>query len=128
APRRQQTLRATIDWSYQLLDPDEQRLFARLSVFAGGCTLAAAELVCEAGLDTVQALVDRSLLSTDRGRYQMLEIIREYARERLEQSGEADEVRRLHHQFFARLIDADLSPTLPPTWPMFRPSAAFDQE
>ena len=64
APRRQQTLRATIDWSYELLDDEQRRLFARLAVFAGGCTLAAAEAVCGAELDTLQALVDRSLVRT----------------------------------------------------------------
>ena len=62
APRRQQTLRATIDWSYELLDDEQRRLFARLAVFAGGCALAAAETVCHGDLDTLQALVDRSLL------------------------------------------------------------------
>ena len=62
ADPRQQTLRATIDWSYDLLSEEEQRLFARLSVFAGGCTLDAAEDVCDADLDTLQSLVEKSLL------------------------------------------------------------------
>jgi predicted ATPase len=65
APRRQQTLKATIDWSYDLLNQEEQRLFVRMAVFAGGCTLPAAEAVCGAKLDTLQALVDRSLVRTD---------------------------------------------------------------
>ncbi len=61
ADPRQQTLRATIEWSYELLSPEEQQLFARLSVFAGGCTLEAAEEVCDADLDTLQSLVEKSL-------------------------------------------------------------------
>jgi predicted ATPase len=62
APARQQTLRATIDWSYGLLGEQEQALLARLSVFAGGCTLEAAEEVCDAELDTLASLVEQSLL------------------------------------------------------------------
>jgi predicted ATPase len=75
---RQQTLRATIEWSYELLDGDEQAHFARLAVFAGGCTLEAAEEVCDAHLDTLQSLVDKSLVRVrERDRFWMLEI-REY--------------------------------------------------
>ncbi len=62
AEPRQQTLRATIEWSYELLSAEEQQLFARLSVFAGGCTLEAAEEVADADLDTLQSLVEKSLL------------------------------------------------------------------
>ena len=88
---RQQTLRATIEWSHDLLAEDEQRLFARLAVFRGGCTLESAEEVCDAGLDTLQSLVDKSLVRMREGdRFWMLETIREYAAERLEESGEAD--------------------------------------
>ena len=64
-PRRQRTLRATIDWSYELLNDDEQRLFARLAVFSGGCALPAVEAECGAELDELQALVDRSLVCSD---------------------------------------------------------------
>src|SRR5213593_4463932 len=64
---RQQTLRATIEWSHELLDEDEQRLFARLAVFVGGCTLETAEAVCDADLDTVQSLVDKSLVRVREG-------------------------------------------------------------
>ncbi len=79
ADPRQQTLRATIEWSYELLSPEEQELFARLSVFAGGCSLVAAEEVCDADLDTLQSLGEKSLLRFTNGRYWMLETIREYA-------------------------------------------------
>ena len=88
ADPRQQTLRATIEWSYELLTPTEQQLFSRLSVFAGGCTLEAAEEVADAELDTLQSLVDQSLLRFTDGRYWMLETIREYASERLASAGE----------------------------------------
>jgi predicted ATPase/DNA-binding SARP family transcriptional activator len=107
APRRQQTLRATIDWSYELLEAGQQRLLARLAVFAGGCALAAAEAVCGAELDTLQALVDRSLLRTDGQRYWLLPTLREYGLERLEQTGEAEELRRLHARWFVELIHSE---------------------
>ena len=83
ADPRQQTLRTTIEWSYELLTLEEQQLFARLSVFAGGCTLEAAEEVADADLDTMQSLVEKSLLRFTAERYWMLETIREYAGERL---------------------------------------------
>lgn len=103
APRRQQTLQATIDWSYELLNEEEQRLLARLSVFAGGCTLQAAEAVCDGELDTLGVLVDRSLVRADAGRYWMLQTLREYALEKLARSGEEDHVRRAHAQWFIEL-------------------------
>src|SRR5262249_10297870 len=62
APERQQTLRATIAWSYDLLDDNEQQLFARLAAFAGGCTLEAAEAVCDADVDTLASLLDKNLV------------------------------------------------------------------
>ena len=83
ADPRQQTLRATIEWSYDLLSAEEQEFLARLSVFAGGCTLEAAEEVCDADLDTLQSLVEKSLLRFSEERFWMLETIREYAGERL---------------------------------------------
>jgi tetratricopeptide (TPR) repeat protein len=97
---RQQTLRATIEWSHDLLDQDEQRLFARLAVFRGGCTLDAAEQVADAEIDRLQALVDKSLLRHTGDRFWFLETIREHARERLTSSGEEAEMRR-RHAFFA---------------------------
>jgi tetratricopeptide (TPR) repeat protein len=92
ADPRQQTLRATIEWSYDLLSEEEQRLFRALSVFAGGCTLEAAEEVGDADLDTLQSLVEKSLLRFSNGRYWMLETIREYAAGELDPSGESDAV------------------------------------
>jgi len=104
-PERQRTLRATIEWSYELLTPEEQRLFAHLAVFRGGCTLEAAEEVAEADLDTLQSLVDKSLLRHSDERYWMLETIREYAAERLEHSGEAEELERRHAEHFLALAE-----------------------
>ncbi|MCU0970126.1 MAG: hypothetical protein MUF03_15190, partial [Rubrivivax sp.] len=109
---RQQTLRALVDWSYELLNDDEQRVFNRLAVFAGGFDLPAAERVCGAEplqdddvLDLLSSLVDKSLVMADEGadgtRYRMLETLRDYAREKLEQFGEAPgtAVRHCDHYF-----------------------------
>src|SRR6266508_6530523 len=95
-PARQQALRDTLDWSFGLLDPDEQRIFARLAVFAGGFTLDSAEAVCAAGLDDVAALVDNSLVRAEGERFAMLETIREYAREKLQAGDDEHETRRSH--------------------------------
>jgi predicted ATPase/DNA-binding SARP family transcriptional activator len=104
-PDRQRTLRATLEWSHSLLSDEERTLFARLAVFAGGWTLEAAEAVCgEGGLDvlhTLASLVDESLVRRVSGaspepRFTMLETIREFAVERLEQSREAETLRRRH--------------------------------
>ena len=104
APERQRTLRATIEWSHDLLDEESKRLFARLSVFVGSFPLGAVEEVCDADLDAVAALVDLSLLKPiAEDRFLMLETIREYAAEQLEASGEADELRRRHADAFRAL-------------------------
>jgi predicted ATPase len=103
ADPRQRTLRATIEWSYDLLSDEEKQLFARLSVFAGGCRLEAAEEVADASLETLQSLVEKSLLRFTNERYWMLETIREYASEHLEGSGEAEEERSLHATRYARV-------------------------
>jgi predicted ATPase/DNA-binding SARP family transcriptional activator len=108
APKHQQTLRMTLDWSYDLLEPDAQHLFAQLGVFAGGCTIPAAESVAGddgSVLEGLAALVDESLLlqretSAGEPRFSMLEIVREYALERLSESGEAVDARRRHLEHF----------------------------
>jgi predicted ATPase len=105
AEARQQTLRATIEWSYDLLAEDEQRLLLALSIFAGGCTLAAAEEVAGADLDTLQSLVEKSLLRFTNERYWMLETIREYARERLREGNENGQVVHRHAQYFLARLD-----------------------
>jgi non-specific serine/threonine protein kinase len=100
ADPRHQTLWATIAWSHDLLSASEQCLFARLSVFRGGCTLDAAEQVAGAGLGLLESLVDKNLLRHAEGRFSMLDTIREHAAERLESSAEADELRSRHVDFF----------------------------
>jgi predicted ATPase len=114
AEARQKTLRATIEWSYELLTEEEQQLFACLAVFAGGCTLEAAEEVADADLDTLQSLVDKSLARFTSERYWMLETIRKYADERFEESGEAEALRQRHAQYmlqYAERLEADLHHT-----------------
>jgi predicted ATPase/class 3 adenylate cyclase len=101
AEERHMTLRATIAWSYDLLDAEEQQLFARLGVFRGGCTLETAEIVCDAELETLASLLDKSLVRRRTGRlgedrYWLLETIREYALERLRDDGLEDDLRRRH--------------------------------
>ena len=108
ADPRQQTLRATIEWSHDLLDPAERQLFARLAVFVGGCTLEAAETVSDADPDRLASLLDKSLLrrrvgAAGEGRFWMLETIREYALERLQESEEADDLCQTHAAFFFHL-------------------------
>jgi predicted ATPase/class 3 adenylate cyclase len=115
APARQRTLRDTIAWSYDLLDPSDQTLFRRLSVFAGGCTLDAAEAVANPAGDLdmfggLERLVEHSLLRqvvgvTREPRFAMLETIREFGLERLSESGETDAVRRRHVAFFLALVE-----------------------
>ena len=102
ADPRQQTLRATIEWSYELLPAEEKQLFRRLAVFAGGCTLEAAEEVVGADPDTLQSLVEKSLVRFSNERYWMLETIREYAGEHLEG---ADELRAKHALFYGNLVE-----------------------
>jgi predicted ATPase/serine/threonine protein kinase len=130
-PERQRTLRRTIDWSHDLLTPSEQKLFRRLSVFTGGCTLEAAEAVCDAQedlhtdlLDAVTSLVDKSLLSqTGSGdaepRFTILQTIREYGRERLQESGEVDSTRWAHAAYCLVLAEegaAEMAPAEREAW------------
>jgi tetratricopeptide (TPR) repeat protein len=99
---RQQTLRATIDWSYSLLDPPAQEAFRRLAVFAGGCTLADAEAVAGEGtLDELEALIDAALVVQADGRLRMLQTIADFAREQLEESGAAADVAARHARRYA---------------------------
>jgi predicted ATPase/class 3 adenylate cyclase len=109
-PERQRTLRATMEWSYELLPQPEQELFARLAVFAGGFTLEAVEDVCDADLDALSTLVDESLVQCEEGldddvRFAMLETIREYALERLAASREEQALRRRHADRFLALAE-----------------------
>jgi predicted ATPase len=110
ADPRQQTLRATIEWSYDLLSDDERRLFRRLAVFSGGSTYEAADKIAGADPDTLQSLLDKSLVrkrdSKIGPRYWMLETIREYASERLEVSGETNELHRRHAAYFLDLAES----------------------
>jgi len=112
---RQQTLRALIDWSFDLLGEQERTLFRRLAVFAGGFTLEAAEAVSSVGdldntdvLDVLTRLVEKSLvvMEGESGRYRLLETVRQYAQERLSESGEEDEVRTQHLQFHVALVES----------------------
>ncbi len=96
ADPRQQTLRATVEWSYDLLTDDEAALFRRLAVFAGGCTFEASEEVADADVDLLQSLAEKSLIRQLDGRIWMLETIRAYAGERLTDSGEAAAFGRRH--------------------------------
>ena len=111
---RQQTLRALIDWSYDLLHDPEKRLLQRLSVFAGGWTLDAAEQVCAGDgveerevLDLLTSLCDKSLVVVEQNdghyRYRLLETVRQYARERLLESGDVEAVRERHRDYFLAL-------------------------
>jgi predicted ATPase/DNA-binding SARP family transcriptional activator/DNA-binding CsgD family transcriptional regulator len=114
---KQRTLRGTLDWSHELLSTNEKKLFGRLSVFAGGWTLEAAEEVGADGsiegsdvLDLLGRLVDKSLVVAEAEaqgavRYRMLEPIRQYARERLEESEEAEAIQRRHAEFFLALAE-----------------------
>jgi predicted ATPase/class 3 adenylate cyclase len=105
-PERQQTLRATIEWSHDLLPDDCKSFFGSLAVFAGSFSLAAAEEVCDADLDLLATLVDLSLLKPIGGdRFLMLDTIREYAAEQLVDSNEASERRRRHAEFFHSLAE-----------------------
>jgi predicted ATPase len=107
AEPRHRTLRATIQWSHDLLTEPEQVLFRRLAIFAGGCTAAAAESVCEAGQGTLGGLLGKSLVRREEDepepRLRMLESIGDFAAERLAGAGEADTLRTRHASYFRAL-------------------------
>jgi predicted ATPase len=117
ASPRQETLRATLDWSYALLSDEERLLADRLAVFAGGCSLEAVEAVCSDDgippdriLELVSTLVDKSLINTEHSpdgmiRYGVLESIRQYARARLQASGQLETIRLKHALFYASLAE-----------------------
>ena len=101
---RQQTLRATIDWSYSLLDEKERTAFRRLAVFAGGCTVSDAEAVAGSALDDLESLVEKALVQAGGdGRLRILQTIGDYARERLDESGEAVEMVSAHARRYAEV-------------------------
>jgi tetratricopeptide (TPR) repeat protein len=120
---RQYTLRATIDWSYQLLSAEEGRLLQRVSVFAGGFTLEAVEAVCSGDgvpvshvLDLLAGLVSKSMVVAERmpgesSRYRLLEMVRQYAREKLRAAGEAERIHQRHRDHFLAFVEAN-SPRL----------------
>ncbi len=127
-PQRQQTLRSAIDWSYDLLNPAEQRLFRRLSVFVGGCTLEGVEAVCDTKgdldldlLDGMASMVDKSLLqqieqANAEPRFAMLETIREYAREKLETSQEEARTKRAHAAYCLVLAEEEVTEQTRAEW------------
>jgi predicted ATPase len=116
-PERQRTLRATIEWSFALLEEGEQVLFGRLAVFSGGRTLEAIEVICDPegdlpldAFEGISSLLDKSLLRQEEGpneepRFVMLETVHEFAREKLGQSGEAEEIKWVHAEYFLTLAE-----------------------
>jgi predicted ATPase len=119
-PGRQQTLHRTIDWSYELLQPEERVLFTRLGIFAGGFTLEAVEQVCNFGgeidvFSAVETLLNNSLLrrvksSGDEPRFDLLQTIRHYALEKVEETGETGELHWAHCKYYAQLAGGELGP------------------
>jgi predicted ATPase/predicted Ser/Thr protein kinase len=139
-PERHQTLRRTIEWSYSLLTPAEQKLFRRLSVFTGGFTLEAAEAVCNASedleldpLDGVTSLVDNSLLGQQlsedfEARFHMLETFREYGRERLLEADEVAATQRAHAAYFLVLAEEEKLEMAPPEREAWLRSCSADHD
>ncbi|MEU1994110.1 protein kinase [Nocardia gamkensis] len=129
APTRQQTLRWSIDWSYDLCTPSEQRLWARLAIFTGGFELDAAEQICGFDLtpghaiDVLASLVDKSILVREETGtvvwFRLLETLRDYGREKLRASGEYDDIRRRHRDWYRQLVsnaEADWISDRQPDW------------
>ena len=131
-PGRHQTLRATIDWSYELLDAAQQRLFAQLAVFPGGCTLDAAEAVCAAELEPLASLLDSSLVRREQQpgrepRFRMLDAVREYALEQLEERG-AGQARERQAEYFASFAERIAHELIGPRMPAAFNRLADEQE
>ena len=120
APVRQRTLRATIDWSYELLDPAARAAFTALAVFAGGCTIQAAESVAQASVHTLAALEAKSLLIRRGERLVMLETLREYADERLAGLRDANEIRVRHASYYLALAEEGEVALDGPDWVSWR--------
>jgi predicted ATPase len=119
ADPRQQTLRATVAWSFELLTPLEKALFGRLAIFAGGCTLDAAEAVCDADLGSLASLVDKSLTRRSADRFSMLETIRQFAQERLAEQDDVRDLQRrhaLHYLALAERAEPDLRGPAQRSW------------
>jgi predicted ATPase/DNA-binding SARP family transcriptional activator len=137
AEPRHQTLKATLDWSFELLSEAERKLFGRLSVFVGGWTLEAAEEVCSGEgierdevVDLLSELVEKSLVMAEAGeegvpRFRMLEPIRQYGQERLEEGGEAERVRERHTEYYLQLAEGEATEEADPRVRGARPVAWF---
>jgi predicted ATPase/DNA-binding SARP family transcriptional activator len=132
---RQQTLRATLAWSHELLDDQERRLYRRLGVFAGSFGVEAVEAICrcDATLDVLARLVDKSLVQVERAghgnRYRLLETVRQDARERLARVGESEEFEASHRAWclaLAQVADRDRDPGVAAAWPVERLEAEYD--
>ena len=109
---RHRTIRETIDWSYRLLSPDEQRLLRRLAVFGAGFSLEAAEAICgDDVLTHLAALVDKSLVLAEESRYRLLDTVRQFAAEKLDEAGERETLRERHARYFLQLVE-ELEPRL----------------
>jgi predicted ATPase/DNA-binding SARP family transcriptional activator len=120
APARQRTLRATIDWSYNLLDARVRSAFAALAVFQGGCTIDAAQAIARASLNALATLRDKSLIARRDERLVMLETVRDYAAERLAERGDADETRSRHSHYFLKLAQDGEASLDGPDWIAWR--------
>src|SRR4051812_29961129 len=120
APARHRTLRATIDWSYRLLDADAQRAFAALAACAGGCTVDAALAISQADIETLAALHGKSLLVRRGDRLAMLETLREYALERLADQSDAEEIHARHAHVYLALAEHGEAGLLGPEWLFWR--------
>jgi predicted ATPase/DNA-binding SARP family transcriptional activator len=105
APMRQQTLRATLEWSYDLLTPEQQAVFTNLGAFAGGCTLEAAVAVCQTSSESLDALIDKNLLAHQGNRYLMLETVHEFARDCFRSSRQFEAVSTAHLAWYAKLVE-----------------------